>query len=251
MNLNLENQVVIITGATGGIGGEIAIEFLKEKSIVICLYRNEFKMEKFKSELAEKNISIKNLHGYKCDLLDYIEISNTIKKVYNKFKKINVLTNCAGFTKEYPFALLNESEISHTIDINLKSPMMITHAILKIMFKQKSGSIINISSISAVKKGRGIVAYATAKSGIENFTRTLAYEVGRKNIRVNCIRPGVIETNMSGPIMNRIKDQIKEITSLGRFGQTKEISKMTTFLASDVTSSYITGECITIDGGII
>ena len=251
MNLVLDNQVVIITGATGGIGGEIALEFLKEKAIVICLYRNELKMEKFKYELSEKNISLINLHGYKCDLLNYIEISSTIKKVHKKFNKINILVNCAGFTKEYPFALLNENEISHTIDINLKSPMMITHAILKIMFKQKSGSIINVSSISAVKKGRGIVAYATAKSGLENFTRTLAYEVGRKNIRVNCIRPGVIETSMSGPIMNRIKDKIKEIASIGRFGQTKEISKMATILASDVTSSYITGECITIDGGII
>lgn len=251
MSLNLDNKVVIITGATGGIGGEIAIDFLKEKSIVICLYRNEFKMEKFKSELAEKNIPIKNLHGYKCDLLNYVEICSVVKKVYNKFEKINVLINCAGFTKESPFALLNESEISHTIDLNLKSPMMVTHAILKTMFKQKSGSIINISSVSAVKKGRGIVVYATAKSGLENFTRTLAYEVGRKNIRVNCIRPGLIETNMSGPVINRIKDQVKEISSLGRLGQPKEISKMATFLASDVTSSYITGECISIDGGII
>ena len=112
MSLNLDNKIVIITGATGGIGGEIAIDFLKEKSIVICLYRNEFKMGKFKSELAEKNIPIKNLHGYKCDLLNYVEICSVVKKVCNKFEKINVLINCAGFTKESPFALLNDTENS-------------------------------------------------------------------------------------------------------------------------------------------
>jgi 3-oxoacyl-[acyl-carrier protein] reductase len=251
MNLNLDNQVVIITGATGGIGGDIAAEFLKEKAIVVCLFRNELKMKQFKSKLKEDNISLSNLYSYKCDLLDYREIVKTITEINNKFNKVNTLVNCAGYTKEYPFAMLDEEEISHTLDINLKSPMMLSHAILRIMFRQKSGSIINVSSISAVKKGRGIVAYASAKSGIENFTRTLASEIGKKNIRVNCIRPGIIETSMSGQVMTRTKDQIKEITCLGRFGKTKEISKMATFLASDDTSSYITGECITIDGGII
>jgi 3-oxoacyl-[acyl-carrier protein] reductase len=251
MNLKLDNKVVIITGATGGIGGDIVAEFLREKAIVVCLIRNELKMEEFKSNLIKEDIPVNNLYSYKCDLLNYDDIVKSVGDINKKFGKVNSLVNCAGYTKEYPFAMLDEDEISHTLDINLKSPMMLTHAILRIMFRQKNGSIINVSSISAVKKGRGIVAYASAKSGIENFTRTLASEVGKKNIRVNCIRPGIIETSMSGQVMSRTKDQIKEITCLGRFGKTKEISKMATFLASDNSSSYITGECITIDGGII
>ena len=143
MNLNLENQVVIITGATGGIGGDIAAEFLKEKAIVLCLFRNELKMEQFKSNLKEGDIPVKNLYSYKCDLLDYREIVKTVGDINKKFNKVNTLVNCAGYTKEYPFAMLDEDEISHTLDINLKSPMMLTHAILRIMFRQKNGSIIN------------------------------------------------------------------------------------------------------------
>ena len=159
-----------------------------------------------------KDIPVYNLYSYKCDLLNYDEIVKTVGAIYKKFSKVNSLVNCAGYTKEYPFAMLDEDEISHTLDINLKSPMMLTHAILRIMFRQKKGSIINVSSISAVKKGRGIVAYASAKSGIENFTRTLASEVGKKNIRVNCIRPGIIETSMSGQVMSRTKDRIFKAT---------------------------------------
>ena len=106
--------------------------------------------------------------------------------------------------------------------------MMLTHAILRIMFRQKNGSVINVSSMSAVKKGRGIVAYASAKSGIENFTRTLASEVEKK-YKSELYKTRIIETSMSGQVMSRTKDQIKEITCLGRFGKTKEISKMATF----------------------
>ena len=180
MNLKLDNKVVIITGATGGIGGDIVAEFLREKAIAVCLIRNELKMEEFKSNLIKEDIPLKNLYSYKCDLLNYDEIVKSVGDINKKFGKVNSLVNCAGYTKEYPFAMLDEDEISHTLDINLKSPMMLTHAILRIMFRQKNGSIINVSSISAVKKGRGIVAYASAKSGIENFTRTLASEVGKK-----------------------------------------------------------------------
>jgi 3-oxoacyl-[acyl-carrier protein] reductase len=180
MNLKLDNKVIIITGATGGIGGDIVAEFLREKAIAVCLIRNKLKMEKLKSKLIEEDVPVKNLYSYKCDLLNYDEIVKTVGDINKKFSKVNSLVNCAGYTKEYPFAMLDEDEISHTLDINLKSPMMLTHAILRIMFRQKNGSIINVSSISAVKKGRGIVAYASAKSGIENFTRTLASEVGKK-----------------------------------------------------------------------
>ena len=114
---------------------------------------------------------------------------------------------------------------------------------------EQGNKIINISSASTVKKGRGIVTYASAKAGLETFTRTLAQEVGRKNIRVNCIRPGIIETAMSQPVIFRLKEQIEQFNSMGRIGQVQEVSKMVLCMASENVSSYLTGECITIDGG--
>jgi 3-oxoacyl-[acyl-carrier protein] reductase len=251
MNLELNNNIVLITGGTGGIGGEIVAEFLNEDAKVICLIRSESKMAQLKKVLSNRNISISNLFSYQCDLMDYGGIKIVIKKILQEFKRIDTLVNCAGYAKEYPFALLSESQISNMIDLNLKSPMMLTQAVLKSMFRQKSGSIINISSIASVAKGRGIVSYASSKAGIETFTRTLAMEIGRKNVRINCIRPGVIETKMSGNIKEVLNNNVGEFNSLGRTGTPNEISKMTTILASDQVSSYITGECITIDGGII
>jgi 3-oxoacyl-[acyl-carrier protein] reductase len=208
-------------------------------------------MAQLKKVLSNRNISISNLFSYQCDLMDYGGIKIVIKKILQEFKRIDTLVNCAGYAKEYPFALLSESQISNMIDLNLKSPMMLTQAVLKSMFRQKSGSIINISSIASVAKGRGIVSYASSKAGIETFTRTLAMEIGRKNVRINCIRPGVIETKMSGNIKEVLSNNVGEFNSLCRTGNPNEISKMTTILASNQASSYITGECITIDGGLI
>tara|TARA_B100000768_G_scaffold127486_1_gene118106 strand:+ start:17474 stop:18229 length:756 start_codon:yes stop_codon:yes gene_type:complete len=251
MNLELNNNVVLITGGTGGIGSEIVAEFLIEDAIVICLIRSESKMVQLKEDLLKRNISTQSLFSYQCNLMDQYEIKSVIKKISNEFQRIDTLVNCAGYAKEYPFALLSESQISNMIDLNLKSPMILTQAVLKSMFKQKSGSIINISSISSIAKGRGIVTYASSKAAIETFTRTLAMEIGRKNIRINCIRPGVIETKMSGNVKEVLKNNLGDFNSLGRTGNPNEISKMTTFLASNQVSSYITGECITIDGGLI
>jgi 3-oxoacyl-[acyl-carrier protein] reductase len=251
MNLELNNNVVVITGGTGGIGSEIVAEFLNEDAIVICLIRSESKMALLKEVLLNRNISILNLFSYQCNLIDYGGIKIIINKILKEFKRIDTLVNCAGYAKEYPFALLSESQISNMIDLNLKSPIMLTQAVLKSMFRQRSGSIVNISSIASVSKGRGIVSYASSKAGIETFTRTLAMEIGRKNVRINCIRPGVIETKMSGNIKEVLNNNVGEFNSLGRTGNPNEISKMTTILASDQVSSYITGECITIDGGII
>jgi len=233
MNLELNNNIVLITGGTGGIGGEIVAEFLNEDAKVICLIRSESKMAQLKKVLSNRNISISNLFSYQCDLMDYGGIKIVIKKILQEFKRIDTLVNCAGYAKEYPFALLSESQISNMIDLNLKSPMMLTQAVLKSMFRQKSGSIINISSIASVSKGRGIVSYASSKAGIETFTRTLAMEIGRKNVRINCIRPGVIETKMSGNIKEVLSNNVGEFNSLCRTGNPNEISKMTTILTSN------------------
>lgn len=249
MNLELTNKVVIITGGTGGIGRQIVADFLEEGAVVACLIRNTSKIETLHKYIEEANIPTHNLHAYECSLLDFNAIKNVTKQVAVELKRIDVLVNCAGFAHEYPFALLNENHINEMIDLNLKSPIYLSQAVLKYMYKQKGGSIINISSITSVKKGRGISVYAAAKAGLDTFTRTLAIEVGRKNIRVNCIRPGVINTTMSQPLLDRVGPLINESTSLGRPGNAYEISRLVLCIASNKVSSYMTGECINIDGG--
>lgn len=250
MNLELENKIVVITGATGGIGSQITKDFIDAKAIVVCLIRNENKFNELKKSAEADNLDITRLHYVCCNLSDYEEIKNAVAQITDTFSRIDVLVHCAGYTEEQPFALFNEKQISELFDINLKSPVLLTHAVLKTMYRQNSGSIIFISSASTIKKGRGIVAYASAKAGLETFTRTLAQEVGRKKIRVNCIRPGVIETGMSSAVIYRNSEKIIEFTSLGRTGKPNEISNVVLFIASEKTASYLTGECITIDGGM-
>ncbi|MFN5417855.1 MAG: SDR family NAD(P)-dependent oxidoreductase [Flavobacteriia bacterium] len=250
MNLALNNKIVLITGGTGGIGSQIIQDFLVEEAIVICLGRNEAKMQELSLSFNENKLKTENLYFFACDLFDYDDMKNTIQQINQKFSRIDILVNCAGFADEIPFALLNRSQIDKMIDLNFKSPIYLTQLVLKTMFKQKEGNIVNVSSASAIKKGRGIVVYAAAKGGIETFTRTLAAEVGRKNIRVNCIRPGIIKSQMSEPVIERIGSSIKTMTNLERVGNASEISKMVLIISSNEISSYITGECITIDGGI-
>ena len=250
MKLELEHKVVLITGGTGGIGRQIVADFLEEGALVVCLIRNMVKFEALKKFVLEQGHNLDGLHYEFCDLKDYSSIKKTVNIIAGKHQKIDILVNCAGSTIEGPFALLEKDQINSIVELNLTSPMYLSHAVLRYMFRQKGGNIINVSSVSSVKKGRGVVAYASAKAGLENFTRALSQEVGKKNIRVNCVRPGVVETVMSEGLLNRSMEVIKSDTALGRPGIPKEISKTVLFLASNAVSSYMTGECIGVDGGL-
>jgi 3-oxoacyl-[acyl-carrier protein] reductase len=250
MDLKLNNKTVIITGATGGIGKSIVEECLNEGCQVICFIRNKEKFEQLKLNLSDIKVDVNKLHSETCNILNKESIMVSIKNVLSNFKQIDVLVNCAGFAHEMPFSITTQEEIDLMIDLNLKTPMMLAQSVIKPMFKQRSGSIINITSASTIKKGRGIVAYASAKAGLEAFTRTLAMEIGRKNVRINSIRPGIIQTELSKGVTKLIGDDIKSFTSLNRFGKPKEIAKLVLFLASEESSSFITGETITADGGV-
>lgn len=251
MNLKLAHKVVILTGGTGGIGQQICADFLEEGARVICLIRSEVKFEKLKIWLASNQIKTDQLFAYSCNLLDTASIEETIHTIIETHARIDILVNCAGSVVEMPFALMDESHIDQMLNFNLKSAMLLSQAVLRPMFRQKEGSIVNVSSITSIKGGRGIVPYAAAKAGMDAFTRTLAIEVGRKNIRVNAVRPGAIQTEMSKPLEARMEKYIPDAMILGRFGKPDEVSKAVLFLSSNETASYITGTFINIDGGFI
>lgn len=250
MNLELENSIVLITGATGSIGGDIAADFLKEGAVVICLIRNQKKMDDLRNSLIEQGVKCDQLYAETCDLNDNRQIKDVVKTITEKFKRIDILINCAGFAHEYPFGLLSEDQIEQMVKVNFVSPMLLTQAVLKPMLKQKEGSIVNVSSVSAAKKGRGITVYAAAKAAVESFTRTLAIEVGRRNVRVNCVRPGVVETPMSKPLMDRAGEEVLAAVPLGRIAKPSEISKVVVFVASNAVNPYMSGETIAVDGGM-
>lgn len=242
--------MVLLTGATGGIGAQLVADYINEGAIVACLIRNKAKMTMLRNELIQNNIPTANLHDFECDILNFEDVKRVVNLVGEKLKRIDILVNCAGFAHEYPFAMMNVEHVDQMLDVNLKSPIYLSQAVLRFMYKQKEGCIINVSSIASIKKGRGIAVYAAAKAGLESFTRTLAMEVGRKNIRVNSIRPGVISTTMSEPLLSRAGTNIIENTSLARVGLPKEITAAILFMSSNKTASFMTGETITIDGGL-
>lgn len=250
MDLQLKNKIVLLTGATGGIGRAIAAALLNEDATVIAVYRNEERFAELKLWLQEKQVQIHSLHGSKTDILSYSDIHRCVNETISRFERIDVLVNCAGNSYEHPFAMLTEEQISEMIDLNLKSPMYFAQAVLKTMFRQKDGCIINISSLVASRRGRGVVAYASAKAGLDAFTRTLAQEAGRKNIRVNSICPGLIETEMSTQLVQRLGSKIADETALNRLGSPQEIAAAVLFLASSKTASFITGTQIHVDGGL-
>jgi 3-oxoacyl-[acyl-carrier protein] reductase len=249
MDLELKNKIVILTGATGGIGKQICADFLLEGAIVVAVYRNEDKLKMLMESLTDLKLDITKVYPIKVDVLKKSEIDRCVKEVLLKYSRIDVLINCAGSSFECSFAILDENIIENMIDINLKSPMLFSQSVLKPMFKQKSGCIINVTTVATHKAGRGIVAYASAKSGLDTFTRALAQEVGRKNIRVNTIRPGVIKTEMSKQILENLGDYIIESTAINRIGKPADISSVALFLASEKTASFINGTNINVDGG--
>lgn len=249
MDLKLDSKIVLLTGATGGIGRQICLDFIEEHATVVCLVRSSDKFLALKEWLDSQSIKTENLHQQKANLLNKSELERAVQEITEKHKRIDVLINCAGSVEEVPFAMMDEDRIESMLNINLKGTMLITQAVLRPMFKQKAGAIVNISSITALKGGRGIVAYAAAKAGLDSFTRTLASEVGKKNIRVNSVRPGAIKTSMSKALEARVQDYIPNAMILGRFGIPSEVSKGVLFLSSEETASFITGTFLNIDGG--
>lgn len=250
MDLQLQDKIVLITGATGGIGRAIVARFLQEGAQPVAVYRNEKKYGELREWLERLSCDMAKLHGVKGDVLSSEGVDKIVQEALRINGRIDVLVNCAGASIETPFALMTDEQIDETIALNFRSPMRIAQAVLKPMFRQKEGSIIMISSLTAIRKGRGVAVYAAAKAGLDTFCRSLAQEVGKKNIRVNSIRPGLIETEMSASLVERTGNMLRDDASLNRFGKPDEVAAAVVFLASAASASFITGTQLNVDGGL-
>ena len=240
---DLEGKKALITGASGGIGKEIANVLIKHNAQVCISGRNLDELNALKELLGDK------CHVVTCDLSKKDEIIELINKTDELLGHIDILINNAGITKDNIFLRMSESEWEDVLNVNLNSTFSILKLITKGMIKRRYGRIINISSVVGVTGGAGQVNYSASKAGLIGLTKSLSQEVATRNITVNCIAPGFIETPMTEQLDDKRKDAILNSIPMNRIGTPEDLSSAIIFLASQ-ESSYITGQTIHINGGL-
>lgn len=243
----MDKQVVIVTGGSRGIGRGICVEFAKNNYDVVINYSgNEAKANETKALCEEAGA--KTL-VCRANVSDSCEVSNMFNKVIKEFGHIDVLVNNAGITKDMLIMKMKEEEFDDVIDVNLKGTFLCTKQVIRPMMRQRFGRIINLSSVVGIHGNAGQINYAASKAGIIGITKSLAKEIGSRNITCNAIAPGLIETDMTNNLTDEYKAAIAENISLKRLGSIEDVSKLALFLASP-DASYITGQVIAVDGGM-
>jgi len=244
----LQNKVALITGATRGIGKGIALSFAKSGANVAFTYvSSEEKAIELEKELQAFGIKAK---GYKSDAGNFKAADDLVNAVVAEFGTIDVLVNNAGITRDTLLMRMSEQQWDEVINANLKSVFNLTKAVQKPMLKARKGSIINMSSVVGVKGNAGQSNYAASKAGIIGFTKSVAIELGSRNIRCNAIAPGFIETEMTAALDEKVVQQWRDGIPLKRGGTSEDVANVTLFLASDM-SAYVTGQCINVCGGML
>ncbi len=234
---------VLITGATGGIGLDLSESFYKKGYSVILLGRNNKKLKEVCNLISEK------ITYYQCDLRDEKEINSVSTKIINDIGTIDILVNNAGVTDDSLFIRMGIEKWKAVIDTNLNANFILTNSIIKPMIKSRWGRIINITSIVCHTGNPGQSNYCASKAGIVGMSKSLAHEVAKRGITVNCISPGFIETKMTGVLSEEIKNNILKKIPMGRIGKAKDISDLALYLSSE-KSSYITGQTFHVNGGM-
>ena len=244
----LKDKTAIITGATRGIGRGIAETFAKHGANVIFTYSSSSDLAKeIENELSKESVIVK---GYKSDASNFNDCENLINKIVNDFPVIDILINNAGITIDNLLMRMKEEDFDKVISVNLKSVFNMTKAIQRTMLKQRFGSIINMSSVVGVKGNAGQSNYAASKAGIIGFSKSIALELGSRNIRCNVIAPGFIETEMTEVLDDKVVQEWRDSIPLKRGGTPKDIANVCLWLGSDM-SSYVTGQTIHVNGGLL
>jgi 3-oxoacyl-[acyl-carrier protein] reductase len=245
--MQFKDKVAIVTGGTRGIGKAIVLELAKNGCNVVFNYNKNADaasaLVKEIESMGQKAIS------FQVNAASFEGAKNMVKEVKNTFGRIDFLVNNAGITRDKLLALMGENDWDEVIDTNLKSVYNFSKAVITQMIKQKSGSILNITSVSGLMGMAGQVNYSSSKAGMVGFTKALAKEVGKVHVTVNAIACGFIETDMTSALPQEYKDKMIEMIPARRFGKPEEIAKIAAFLLSD-DAQYITGHVISVDGGL-
>ena len=241
--INLENKNIILTGATGGIGGSIVDTLISLKAKLIVTGTNEKKLEELKSKYH-------NLITIRQDISAHNELEGFIDKCNSeRGDKIDILINNAGVTKDNLTIRMDKNEWDKVINVNLTSTFLLSKYVIKKMLKKKFGKIINITSVVSHTGNIGQANYSASKGGVSSMSKSLSLEYAKKNITINCIAPGFIDTPMTEKINEDYKNTLKSKIPLDRFGTPQDIANCVAFLSSDL-SNYITGETIHVNGGM-
>jgi len=243
----LSGKIALITGAGRGIGAQIAKDFAGEGAVVIVNYSGS-------EQAAERTVSeIKAAGGsaesYKCNVADFEASAQMISYVTQKYEKLDILVNNAGITRDGLLMRMSEEDFDSVINVNLKGTFNCIKNVSRQMLRQKSGRIINMSSVVGIAGNAGQTNYAASKAGVIGITKSAAKELASRGITVNAIAPGYIDTDMTNVLSDSVKENIKTAIPLGRIGNVSDIARTAVFLASD-DAAYITGQVISVDGGM-
>lgn len=251
IQVDLKGRVAIVTGGTRGIGLGIAQALARSGASVACVGTNPQRLESAVDEIrqAAAGQDAVDVIGYRCNVADTQEVNGTVDAIIEKFGKIDILVNCAGITRDVPLGAMKDEEWDDVIAVNLRGPFLFTRACSKPMRRARKGRVINITSIVGQMGNKGQANYSASKAGLIGFTRTASKELAGKNITVNAIAPGFIETDMTEVLPEVLKQEMKNRTPLGRFGQVEDVAAAVLFFASD-DAAFITGQILTIDGGM-
>ncbi len=243
----MKNKTVLVTGGTRGIGAAISKNFLEQNATVIAVATSEKSCSKWLTEMQQAGF--KKAETKICDVADFAACQKMVASIITKHRRVDVLINNAGITRDTSLKKMTKENWDQVLHINLDSMFNVTKPVLDIMLEHNFGRIINLSSVNAQKGQFGQTNYAATKAGIHGFTKSLALETARKNITVNTVSPGYINTEMMADIPAEILAKIVEQVPVGRLGEVDEVARVITFLAA-VESGYITGSNVSINGGL-
>ena len=243
----LKERIAVVTGGARGIGREIALLFAREGADLAICDVNEVVLDATKKEIeaAGRRCLAETVDVTKAD-----QVENFVQKTLDKFSKIDILINNAGITRDGLLVRMSEADWDAVLNVNLKGAFNCTKSVAKIMMKQRDGRIVNIASIIGIMGNAGQANYAASKGGLIAFTKTVAKELGSRNVRVNAVAPGFIQTDMTAKLSEEMKSAMLKLIPLGALGTAKDVADLVLFLASD-NSAYITGQVVQVDGGMV
>ncbi len=245
--MRLKDKVAVVTGGARGIGREISLAYAREGAdISICDVNAETLASTQKEIESLGRVAVTGV----VDVTKSDQVDSFVQKTLDKFKKIDILVNNAGITRDSLLVRMSETDWDLVLAVNLKGAFNCTKAVSKIMMKQRDGRIVNIASIIGIMGNPGQANYAASKGGLIAFTKTVAKELASRNVRANAIAPGFIQTDMTAKLSDEVKNEMLKFVPLSKFGTVKDVADLALFLASDA-SSYITGQVIQVDGGMV
>ena len=244
----LTGKIALVTGAARGIGKEIALTLASNGATVIVNYNGS--KERAEAVVSEIKANGGEAEAMQCNVADFEASETMIKEVLNKYGKVDILVNNAGITKDNLIMRMSEADYDAVLDTNLKGAFNMIRHLSRAFLKQRSGKIINISSVSGVMGNAGQSNYSASKAGLIGLTKSVARELASRNICVNAVAPGFIATEMTEVLSEDYMNKMKEMIPLGKLGNTKDIANMVLFLAGN-QSDYITGQVIHVDGGMV